>query len=75
MPEPEPELHREDGVYPQGRFSAWATHSGMIAEVRRYEDKGYEIIERLEGETAWSDAIRHAGDLNAGEARSRLTRA
>lgn len=53
-------LTPEIGVSPTGPHTAWATPNGMRAEVRR----GSRVVKRFRGETAWSDAVRYAGDLN-----------
>jgi hypothetical protein len=50
----------ETGVYPAGPYTAWATPNGMRGEVRR----GTRVVKTFRGETAWSDAVRKAGDLN-----------
>ena len=50
----------EAGVVPVGRYTAWATADGMHAVVKC----GSHIVRRLEGETAHTDAVRIAGDLN-----------
>jgi len=56
------EMMQEDGVSPRGPHTAWATPNGIRAQVR--DDKG-KVIKRFTGETAWSDAVRVAGDLNS----------
>jgi len=53
---------QEDGVTPRGEYTAWATPNGMRAQVR--DSKG-RVIKRFTGETAWSDAVREAGDSNS----------
>lgn len=57
------EWQEEPGVYPAGEHTAWVTPSGMIAEVRK---DGW-AVKRFQGESAWSDAVRAAGDLNSKE--------
>jgi 3-oxoacyl-ACP reductase-like protein len=54
------DLAVEGGVFPQGPHEAYSTPDGMYGEVRR----GANVVKRFRGETAWSDAVRHAGDLN-----------
>lgn len=56
-------MTQEAGVSPTGPFTAWATPNGMRAEVRRLG----QAVARFTGETAWSDAVRDAGDRNAAE--------
>lgn len=59
-----PEMKQEEGVVPEGPFTAWATPNGTVAEVR----EGAKTVKRFRGEMAWSDAVRDAGDRNV-EAR------
>ena len=54
---------QEFGVFPEGRYTAWASSSGFHAEVR--DGVGETVVRRLRGESAWSDAVRKAGDLNS----------
>ena len=53
-------MSEEEGVTPQGKYSAWATGDGMRAAVMM----GNTIIKQFRGETAYEDAVREAGDLN-----------
>ena len=59
-----------DGVTPLGPFEAVGTPDGMKAAVigtknGTYDDSGKYTVHRYRGETAWADAVRQAGDLNA----------
>lgn len=53
-------MEQEPGVFPEGRFTAWAEPGGMRAEIR----EGSRVVKRFNSETAWSDAVRIAGDMN-----------
>ena len=62
-------IHQElEGVTPEGPFKAVGTADGMKAAViapRHNEDDEMYTVHRYRGETAWEDAVRQAGDLNA----------
>lgn len=59
-----------DGVTPTGIFTAIGTPDGMRAVVIKKNNDGLSsTVKRFEGETAWSDAVREAGDLNAKASR------
>lgn len=44
-----------------GPYEAFATEDGCKAEVR----KGNTVVKKFSGETAWSDSVREAEDLNS----------
>lgn len=58
-------MKQEDGVFPQGPNTAWATPNGMEAEVRLEVAGGYRVVRRFKGETAYQKAVRYAGDKNS----------
>lgn len=61
-------MSKQDGVFPEGRYQAWATESGTRASVMKPGPEGIIIVHKnYKGESAWSNAIRDAGDLNAKE--------
>lgn len=43
-----------------GDYTAWATADGCKAQVRHHST----VVRSFSGETAWSDAVREAEDLN-----------
>lgn len=57
------DMEEQYGVAPLGRYSAWATPSGTEATV--IDSTTEKAVRSFTGETAWSDAERYAGDLNA----------
>lgn len=60
---PDDKGFEEQDVFPVGDFTAWSTPDGMMSEVR---DKVRKVVKRYRGESGWSNAARHAGDLNSG---------
>jgi hypothetical protein len=58
------EVWQQDfGVFPAGKYTAWSSADGMRSEIRDQSDE--RVVERLRGESSWSDAVRKAGDLNS----------
>lgn len=62
-----PTMKQEDGVFPTGPYEAWATPDGTRAAVLLASPSSgaKKRIKTFRGETAYSDAVREAGDLNA----------
>ena len=57
------DMEEQYGVVPLGRYSAWATPNGFEATV--VDSRTNLPVWSFTGETAWSDAERYAGDMNA----------
>lgn len=61
-----PIMQKEDGVFPEGPYEAWATPDGMRAGVFKNDKNGKpRRVKLFKGESAHADAVREAGDLNA----------
>jgi hypothetical protein len=63
MPTPVSDFTVEEAVYPVGPFEAYSLPFGGEAIVISRE--GQKVKKRFKGESAWSNAARHAGDMNS----------
>jgi hypothetical protein len=73
------DMTQEEGVFPTGPFTAWSSGDGQRAVVRKQDPNalsasGYRLVAGYSGESAYQDAVREAGDLNAVEQRRQALR-